>query len=246
MRARITYPSPTPKRQKKDYVAPPPILRMKLGNTDQQFFAFSTEESESEVQLGWVYGGVGEDAEMHLIRERRIKLEASNRGTITMNAMLNDFKGDILDVQLDGGRLLGYDLIHHGRVINTMLEKTCQTALQKQWVDFMRTGLDLSDPVISCWVLESRSKSSTCDVDTPFTLEDMMRMICPQHVIINRRRTALDHAALFIQMTKDLHELAKPPCRRANGNHKLTKIFISGQRDNNEFDWICSECGGRF
>lgn len=41
---------------------------------------------------------------------------------------------------------------------------------------------------------------------------------------------------------EDASDARRPSCRRPGSQHKPTKKFPQGPRDNGEFAWVCSEC----
>jgi hypothetical protein len=209
------------------------------------------------LRLGWVQGAAGKvsEAKERLIAPRRPKYEiattihgvseevAEGHCCTVVEVVLNEFMADVLTVTTRGGRLLCEDLSLHGGIIEVELERCSMTALSMHWGHAMRCGLTLVDPAVGRWLLESHNAELTQD-DHSLPMRELLRYLLPEYDCAPYRlRTAVDNAALALEISRALHRLTVPPCQRPGGRHAFKKVFMEGLRDNNEFYERCYECG---
>jgi len=270
-RGRVTYPSPPPSRPKvprlgetamRKFQAPSPIVQAKIGPPEQMFLAFYVDADGEDareahaVRIGWVQGAAGEleTYKQLLVQPRReVPLSASGTHGVTtaiardegvpIERALNDFLAAVLEMGMDGGRILAHNLQLHGGVIETELGRCSMTALQLYWRHAQRQGLCLMNPEIGKWLQECHNRECTQKPSSnALPLNQVLQMLLPEHLPA-RRRTAVEHAAISLKIARVLHELTVPPCRRPGGKHVWRRSIDHAMRDNGEYHETCCECG---
>jgi len=152
------------------------------------------------------------------------------------------FMMDVLDIVRQGGRLWGHHLGFHGSVIERQLERLGMYALHQTWVDILREGVCLMDPVIGKYVRQCCDETSN-ETSSALSFPELLKCLLPEYYTSQTRAaTAIENAAACLQIGRCIRELVLPPCRRQGGRHTYTRVYPTCMRDNGEWTEECTGC----